>query len=147
MGRRSSYSGLNLAPLAPSSCSTASATATPPSPPFSHTSHNSTPTSSAAHSSRTAASSASLSDRNRLSATTAGPPNLFRFRMGRRAFGRPAPPGGGMGGAELSFLPPAVLLHRPPRRAHEGGWGMQPRHTALDVEEFLGPQVGTESRL
>src|SRR5437899_6975001 len=58
MGRRSSYSGLNLAPLAPSSCSTASATATPPSPPFSHTSHNSTPTSSAAHSSRTAASSA-----------------------------------------------------------------------------------------
>ena len=49
--------------------------------------------------------------------------------------------------AELVQRNPTVHLQRPHRRYDDGGAGLQTGLAALDVEEFLGPQVGSEARL
>ena len=140
MGRRASYSGLNVAARLSNSCSTASATATPPSPPRSHTSHSSTSTPSTAHSARTASSSASASPTNRLSATTSGTPNFFTFLMWRRRLVAPRCTAAGSAAPRRSFGTPPCILRARTVATTIAASGLSPAIRHLMSKNFSAPR-------
>ena len=62
--------------------------------------------------------------------------------VGRACFHR-----GDVLAAEVVLGDAAMHLQRPHRRHHHRGVGPEPRHPALDVEEFLAAEVGSEPGL
>ena len=81
------------------------------------------------------------------SATTTGRPNFCMFSTCRARLAMPAPQRRHILRAERRLGDAAMHLQRPHGGDHHAGPGRQPGAAALDVEEFLRPEVGAEARL
>ena len=124
----------------------ASAKSKHPSPPAPCGFASTAATPRAAQPSSNVFTSSAVSVAKRLSATTAGTPKRPTFSTCPKRLAMPLSSAATSSWASESLAAPPFILSASDRSHHGHRIGRQPSQAALDVEEFLGSQIGAEAR-